>query len=115
MEIKTERRGATLVAMPEGRIDGRNAADFQDSLYGAIDGADDRVVLDLADVDYISSAGLRAVVHIASSLDRRNARLDLCTRSAPLRQVLDSTGYDSSSRSTLRAPRHWLTEPHETR
>ena len=94
MDIKTERDGATLVAMPEGRIDGRNAADFQDSLIGAIDSSDDRVVIDLTDLVYISSAGLRAVLLIAKSLDQRSAKFSLCSLSAPIREVFEISGFD---------------------
>ena len=94
MDISTERNGTTLVAMPEGRIDGRNATDFQDSLIGAIQDSDERVVIDLADLIYISSAGLRAVLLIAKSLDQRKAKFCLCALSAPIREVFEISGFD---------------------
>ncbi len=94
MDISTERNGTTLVAMPEGRIDGRNATDFQDSLIGAIQDSDERVVIDLANLIYISSAGLRAVLLIAKSLDQRKAKFGLCSLSVPIREVFEISGFD---------------------
>jgi len=62
MEIKNKTYGEVLVVSPEGRIDHANSEDFRSGLVPFIarcktDG--EWMVLDLARVDYISSAGLR--------------------------------------------------------
>ena len=62
MDIKNNTYGDVLVLSPEGRIDHANSEDFRNSLGPFVDRCKkdgDRVVLDLAGVDYISSAGLR--------------------------------------------------------
>jgi len=62
MEIKNKIYGDVLVLSPEGRIDHANSEDFRNSLAPFIDrckSGGERMVLDLAGVDYISSAGLR--------------------------------------------------------
>ena len=62
MEIKNKTYGDVLVLSPEGRIDHANSEDFRNGLAPLIDrckSGGERVVLDLAGVDYISSAGLR--------------------------------------------------------
>jgi anti-anti-sigma factor len=53
--------GAALVK-PDGRIDMSNAEAFQKVLESAVQGAKNGVVVDMANVDYISSAGLRALM-----------------------------------------------------
>jgi anti-anti-sigma factor len=62
MEIKNKTYGDILVLSPEGRIDHANSEDFRGSLAPLIERCKtggERMVLDLAGVDYISSAGLR--------------------------------------------------------
>jgi len=62
MEIKNKTYGDVLVLSPEGRIDHANSEDFRNGLALFIERCKsdgERVVLDLAGVDYISSAGLR--------------------------------------------------------
>jgi len=62
MEIKNKTYGDVLVLSPEGRIDHANSEDFRNGLALFVERCKsdgERVVLDLAGVDYISSAGLR--------------------------------------------------------
>lgn len=62
MDIKNKTYSDVLVLSPEGRIDHANSEDFRNGLVPFIDRCKsdgERVVLDLAGVDYISSAGLR--------------------------------------------------------
>ncbi|MBV9826860.1 MAG: STAS domain-containing protein [Alphaproteobacteria bacterium] len=47
---------------PVGRIDGSSSADFQTKLLEAIGRASGGVVIDFNEIDYISSAGLRALM-----------------------------------------------------
>jgi anti-anti-sigma factor len=62
MDIRNRTYDDILVLSPEGRIDHGNSEAFRNSLAPFIDRCKNdgkRLVLDLAGVDYISSAGLR--------------------------------------------------------
>ncbi len=62
MEIKNKIYDGILVLSPEGRIDHANSENFRTGLAPFVDRCKsdgERIVLDLAGVDYISSAGLR--------------------------------------------------------
>ena len=52
------------------------------------------MVVDLAGLSYISSAGLRAVLLTAKSLSRRSAKFALCSPSKPIREVFEISGFD---------------------
>lgn len=62
MEISETRENGMLVLRPKGRIDNATSADFQDRLIAAARAAAADVAVDFTDVEYISSAGLRALM-----------------------------------------------------
>ncbi len=62
MEIRNQTYGDVLVLSPEGRIDHANSENFRNGLTPFVElctSNGEKLVLDLAGVDYISSAGLR--------------------------------------------------------
>jgi anti-anti-sigma factor len=62
MQMRNKKYSDVLVLSPEGRIDHANSEDFRQSLTPFLERCrtnGERLVLDLAGVDYISSAGLR--------------------------------------------------------
>ncbi len=94
MPISTEREGATLIAKTEGRVDGSNAREFQDALEEAIEATDRAVVLDMENLSYISSAGLRVILLTAKTLRKQDAKLAVCSLSDSIRQVFEISGFD---------------------
>ena len=94
MELGITREGATLIATTEGRIDGTNASQFQRALEEAIDDNDRAVIMDLVNLTYISSAGLRAILLTAKSLRGRDATLAVCSLTEPVREVFQISGFD---------------------
>ena len=62
MQIKSRSYDKVLVISPTGRIDHANSEDFRSSLAPFVDRCKndgEQIVMDLAEVEYISSAGLR--------------------------------------------------------
>ncbi len=94
MEISTEREAAALIVKAAGRIDGSNSQQFQDDLEAVIDDGDRAVVMDLEQLSYISSSGLRAMLLIARKLQRQQARFALCSLSESIREVFEISGFD---------------------
>lgn len=62
MEIGETHENGMLVLRPKGRIDNATSADFQDRLIAAAGTGAADVAVDFTDVEYISSAGLRALM-----------------------------------------------------
>ncbi len=94
MGVSTERQDNTLIAKTEGRIDGANAREFQDALDAAIDSSERAVVLDLEEVSYISSAGLRVILLTAKSLQKQDAKFAVCSLSESIREIFEISGFD---------------------
>ena len=74
MEIGERRQANILVLRPVGRIDDLTSAEFQSRLLAAVTSTADDLVVDFSSVEYISSAGLRALM-TASRLKPKERRL----------------------------------------
>ena len=74
MEIGERRQANILVLQPVGRIDNFTSAEFQARLLAATNSTTDDIVVDFSSVEYISSAGLRALM-AASRLKPKEQRL----------------------------------------
>ena len=92
MEIAERRQGDVAVLCPAGRIDNDTSAAFQDKLLATVGTAGASVVLDLAKVEYISSAGLRAVLQAARAARLRGGEFAVCALSDPVRKVFTMSG-----------------------
>jgi anti-anti-sigma factor len=62
MEISEDRQGDVIVLNPTGRINNDTSPVFQTRLVGCVGSAAANVLVDLSRVEYISSAGLRALM-----------------------------------------------------
>ncbi|MCY4365574.1 MAG: STAS domain-containing protein [Chloroflexi bacterium] len=94
MNVESRRDGTNLVLKADGRVDGTNASEFQDAMKGEIEESDRAVILDLEDLTYISSAGLRVVLLIAKDLQRQGAKMAACSLSEPVKEVFVISGFD---------------------
>jgi len=107
MEI-TERRTADIVTLGlSGRLDTTTAKAFEETILGLIESGGRRFIIDLAQLDYVNSAGLRVFVLAAKRLDHANGKLVLCgfkktihyytlnRPQDPVREAFDITGFSS--------------------
>ncbi len=93
MEVTTQHENGTLVAIATGRIDSRNAREFETVMTQAIDAESLAVVLDLEGLSYISSAGLRAILVTAKQLQKQKARFVLCALQDSIKEVMEMSGF----------------------
>jgi anti-sigma B factor antagonist len=89
----SERDHVTLLEVT-GRIDSMNANQLGDALNQTIDSGKAQIVLDLSNVDYMSSAGLREIVSALKKV-RGTGDLRLAQPSPRVREVLEMAGLDT--------------------
>jgi anti-anti-sigma factor len=95
MEVVRTQEGGIAVLTPRGRIDSVTCKPFEQHLMGCIDGGERRVIVDFAELDYISSAGLRVLLMGAKRQKAAGGRLVLCTMKDHIREVFDVSGFSS--------------------
>ncbi|MBI3785315.1 MAG: STAS domain-containing protein [Deltaproteobacteria bacterium] len=95
MEISETRSGRTLVLLPNGRIDAATAPLFHQRLLRSVDDGETSVLLDLMQLDYISSAGLRSLLTAAKRLQAGDGRFAVCSLSHNVREVFEVSGFDT--------------------
>jgi anti-anti-sigma factor len=93
MALRFETDPDILLVRLSGRLDGTNAAEAEQALLGRIESGPTRVVLDMTELDYISSAGLRVVLLAAKRLRKAEGALSLCGMKAHIREVFEVSGF----------------------
>jgi stage II sporulation protein AA (anti-sigma F factor antagonist) len=78
MEI-TERRTEDIVTLCLfGKLDTTTAKAFEEKILGEIESGDRRFIIDLAQLEYVSSQGLRVFLLAGKRLNSANGKLVLC-------------------------------------
>ncbi len=94
MKIRVETLDRGAVVIPEGRLDFGAAAGFQAELERAIAQAGGAAVLvDCAALDYVSSAGLRALLVAVKAAQRVRCSFALYALRPAVREVFDLSGF----------------------
>ena len=95
MNVYEQRRADTLILQPTGRLDSLTSQDLQNELSQRISGGDTAILLDLKDLEYISSAGLRVLLLAGKELKAKNGQLSLCALKENVREVFEVSGFIS--------------------
>ncbi len=95
LKVQIERKTGATVAVISGRLDGTNAPAFQSSLESTLDDSVSALLLDLKDLIYISSAGLRALLVIARLLQEQSAAFGVCSLSESVHEVFQISGFEN--------------------
>ena len=77
------------------RLDTTTAQAFEDKILGRIESGERHIVIDLAQLDYISSAGLRVIVLAGKRLSAANGKMVLCSLKDRVREVFDIVGFSA--------------------
>lgn len=90
MEIKTTAEGNKLTIAVSGRVDTVTAPELAADLNF---GDAQSVVIDLKDVPYMSSAGLRLLLTAHKTMLAKGGELQVANVQPSVREVLDITGF----------------------
>lgn len=95
MEIHTRRVKDVLVADLAGRLDSRTCGPASTELNRIAQAGDRKVLLNVAGLEYVSSAGLRAILVAAKLLLAHDGTLKICQANPTVKQVMEFSGTSS--------------------
>ena len=89
--IRSDTNGTVAVVTASGRFDSETAPNLDAELSKVV-GEKNKVVLDLKGVDYLSSAGLRAIVKALQAAQKSGGGVKLACASQPVETILRTVG-----------------------
>ncbi len=95
MNIQEIKQGKVSVISVEGRLDSMSSLSFDKHLAKLIDEGNVFIALDCAKLDYVSSAGLRAILSAAKKAKQAKGKLTLGSPSQQVGEILDIAGFAS--------------------
>jgi anti-sigma B factor antagonist len=95
MNIATRQSGDVLVVDLAGRLDSSTAGSAYDQLTGLAKGGAKKILLNLDNLQYISSAGLRAILTTAKLVQTARGEIRLCKAQPVVKEALETSGFNS--------------------
>lgn len=95
LDINVVGRDNVTLIEASGRIDSMNANQLGEALSQAVDAGHLYLVLDLSQVEYMSSAGLREIVSSLKKAKRASGDLRIAEPSDRVREILEMAGLDT--------------------
>jgi anti-sigma B factor antagonist len=92
MDIEKQRVDDVSVVSPTGRLDGIYSTAFAKEVGDLITGENPKILIDFAEIDYVTSAGIRAVLLLMKKAKATGAAFALCGVNDQVREVLDTAG-----------------------
>jgi anti-anti-sigma factor len=94
MIVTIERRQVSdqVVFLVSGRMDAENAPRFEQQCRACIAEGVNGLVVDLGELKYVSSMGLRSFVSIAKTFQDKGGALRICRLNGLVKQVFEITG-----------------------
>jgi anti-sigma B factor antagonist len=95
MDISEDRKADAVILALSGKLDAMTAKTFEDKILGVINSGTQRLVVDLSQLEYVSSSGLRVLLLAAKRLQGTDGKIVLCALKDQIRQVFDLAGFSS--------------------
>lgn len=92
MEIREEQADGAMVLVPVARVDSATAKAFEGRVLAAVNSGAAKIIIDFAELDYISSAGLRVVL-VGAKMTRAPRKFALCGMKPHIREIFDVSGF----------------------
>lgn len=92
MQLVKSKQGDATVLTLTGRLDVEAATEFEETCRKQVQAGARTVLLNLTSLDYVSSAGLRAMLSVGKTLQTQEGKLVLVAAPGPVRQILEVAG-----------------------
>lgn len=93
MPIRTTKNGDTVELLVSGRVDGEAANQLELEILNAIRGGAGKIFVNMADVNFLCSAGIRVLLQYWRQMKNSGKSLQVASPSAEVNSVLETTGF----------------------
>ncbi len=93
MSIVTTHAGPVTIISPQGRLDSNTAKAFEADLLAQVSSGTLSLVINFAELDYISSAGLRVILMAAKRVKSAKGAFALAGMAEHIREVFQVSGF----------------------
>ncbi len=94
MKIIQENNNGVEIFSVKGSLDSNTSPEFETRIYAALESGQRKLILNLEDLEYISSAGIRVMLKTTKDLKRMDGNIVLCDLQDYVREVFDIAGFD---------------------
>ena len=95
MDIIEKRENNIDIFKLNGDLNSNTSPQLEEKVFSAINSGSNEMIIDFADLDYISSAGLRVIVKTAKNLKRSEGTVVLCSMQDYVKEVFEVAGFDA--------------------
>ncbi len=92
MKITSTKEDSTLKIAVSGRLDTSTAPELESELKKTMNGITD-LVLDVSELDYISSAGLRVLLSAQKTMNAQSGTMRVLGANEMVKEIFDVTGF----------------------
>ncbi|NTV98778.1 MAG: STAS domain-containing protein [Chlorobiaceae bacterium] len=93
MVIHTLKEPAAMVVSVSGRMDAVTAPEYEQKFEEMLSSGETDFVIDFSKLEYISSAGLRALLSTSKKIRGNNGKIHLANVIGNVREVFDISGF----------------------
>lgn len=93
MEIFEEKSGDVITFALKGRLDAASSKSTEERILKKIEEGERRLVIDMAEIGYISSVGLRVLMVVAKRLKGLGGKVAICALQPTVKQVFEIAGF----------------------
>lgn len=94
MELREKISGDICIISISGHMDNINAKDIEDKINEVIERDRPKIIINMAEVEYISSAGLRVLLAANKKQKLRNGVMEIVSTQPFIEKVFNVTGLD---------------------
>lgn len=95
MELTVDKQTQATIVAAKGKLDAAGAPELETRCKALIQEGANRLLLDFAQVEYVSSAGLRSLLVLAKAVKSAGGGLALCGLVPAVRDVMSISGFDN--------------------
>jgi anti-anti-sigma factor len=93
MEAQVEEKGDIIVVRIKGRLDAASSPQLEKKINSIIESGHFKLILNLAGVDYLSSAGMRLMLSVSKKLKHVEGKVVACNLNDEVMDVIKMAGF----------------------